>query len=283
MNKLSLRIKILTVLFAGSLVFTACNENKETEGTERTGEVTKDTVAEVNTNLDLPDMVSIPSPVELFELIREGGATFKGDLMNSPDNSDKYNNSKIKAINFGVYAADLSYASVFDKNQQTFSYFKVTMEMANQLGLMKGFDEKMLNRISENINNSDSLFFLATEAYLNARNHLDNEEDADLFPLMIYGGWLESVYIAVNSVDNFSQDDEVLLRVAEQGAFIENVIDLLQTFNTNEDLADVIEELIEIQMVFDELMENDDDTLITKEQFDRIKSLVLEYRSKYVS
>lgn len=281
MNKLALKTGILSLIFAFALVFNGCDNSKDVDS-GRTGEVPKDTVIDENINFDLPDEIAIPSPVELFELILEGGANFKNDLLNSPDNMDKYTNSKIKAINFGIYAADLSYASVFNKNQQTFSYFKVTMEMASQLGLMKGFDEKMMDRISNNIDNSDSLFFLATEAYINARNHLDNEEDANLFPLMIYGGWLESVFIAVNSVDNFTQKDEVLLRVSEQGIFIENVIELLQSFGSDENLADVMEELIEIQMAFDELMENDEETIMTKEQYKKIQTLVNKLRNKYV-
>lgn len=281
MNKIATKIGILSLVLSLGVFLFSCGDEKETEGSSRTGEVKKDTVNK-QIDLNLPDEISIPSPTELFELIQEGGANFKTDLINSPDNQDKYTNSKIKAINFGIYAADLSYTSVFNQNQKTFSYFKVTMELANQLGLMKGFDEKMMNRISNNINNSDSLFFLATEAYINARNHLDNEEDANLFPLMIYGGWLESVYIAINSVDNFSQDDEVLLRVSEQGILLENVLELIQSFQNNDDLVDIIEELIEIQMAYDELMENDEETIMTKAQYENIKKLVNGLRNKYV-
>lgn len=281
MNKIATKIGILSLILSLGVFFYSCGDDKKTEGSSRTGEVTKDTL-DKKIDLNIPDEISIPSPVELFELIQTGGANFKTDLINSPDNQDKYTNSKIKAINFGIYAADLSYTSVFNQNQKTFSYFKVTMELANQLGLMKGFDEKMMDRISKNINNSDSLFFLATEAYINARNHLDNEEDANLFPLMIYGGWLESVYIAVNSVDNFAQDNEVLLRVSEQGILLENVLELIQSFQNNDELVDIIEELIEIQMAYDELMENDEETIMTKAQYEKIKTIVNNLRNKYV-
>ena len=59
---------------------------------------------------------SIPSPIELAQLIQRAGAKYNKNLLNSIDNVGKYESNSSKALNLGVYGADLSYTSVFDNN-----------------------------------------------------------------------------------------------------------------------------------------------------------------------
>ena len=76
-------------------------------------------------------------------------AHFISDAMNPPENMDKYVTTNMKAVNFGIYAADLAYSTVFEKNQSSLSYFKNVKKMAESLGLSEGFDEIMSKRIDK--------------------------------------------------------------------------------------------------------------------------------------
>ncbi|HBS87187.1 MAG: hypothetical protein A2W91_03130 [Bacteroidetes bacterium GWF2_38_335] len=279
MNRLFMKSVSLFFLIGIIVFISSCNTTEEKE----TGTKTKDTV-ENDTVIkeDLADVYSLPSPTELYDLMQQGGAKFKSEILNDVNNVKKYSTTKSKAINFGIYASDLAYCSVFNNNQKTFLYFKVAKDLADQLGLTKGFDEKMMNRINKNLNNSDSLFQIATDSYTSAKNAMGNDASSALFPLMIYGGWLEGAYIATRSVDNFKQDNPVLMRVAEQGVMLQMLVEFLQTFEKTADVADVINELIDVQMAFDELMENDEETVMTKAQFEKISKLIFTLRNKYV-
>jgi hypothetical protein len=87
--------------------FSSCGEEVSTEKEKViVGENVEDT-----TFLDMPELdadmaYSVPTPNELFAVIKESGVLYDGSILNSPDNREKYSSKKIQALNFGVYFAD---------------------------------------------------------------------------------------------------------------------------------------------------------------------------------
>lgn len=65
---------------------------------------------------------ALPSPVETAYLIQNSGVSYNMDLSNPTANVDNYSTTMQKALNFGVYGADLSYASLFNQTQTTIQY-----------------------------------------------------------------------------------------------------------------------------------------------------------------
>ena len=61
----------------------------------------------------------IPTAFEVIKLINNAGATYILSLSNPVENVDKYFTEKSKAINLGIYGADLSYASTYQMKQET--------------------------------------------------------------------------------------------------------------------------------------------------------------------
>ncbi|MBU1719442.1 MAG: MFS transporter, partial [Bacteroidetes bacterium] len=223
----------------------------------------------------------IPSPAELYIFLKEEKVHFNKNLTNPTGNASKYNTTVKKAINFGVYASDLAYCSLFEQNQQTLDYYAVAKQLGDELGIVEGFDESVAERIDKNINNSDSLYKITSEAYWDAYTYLESQEKTSVLPFISTGSWLESVHIAIESVENFASDDEVVARVVEQELLLENLLGFLNTCDKDENLDPIIKDLKELMVVFEDLY-NNEDVLITKPQFDAISSKVASIRKQFV-
>ncbi|MCC7051452.1 MAG: hypothetical protein IT239_06730, partial [Bacteroidia bacterium] len=65
---------------------------------------------------------SIPPPVEITSLIKESGVPFQAEILNATDNTSKYTINYYKALNLGVYGADLGYINLYEKTYQSLKY-----------------------------------------------------------------------------------------------------------------------------------------------------------------
>ena len=63
----------------------------------------------------------------------------------------KYQTTRARAINLGIYGTDINYASMFNQTQETLFYVKCAKTLANNLGVMNAFDKETLDRIEGNI------------------------------------------------------------------------------------------------------------------------------------
>jgi hypothetical protein len=96
------------------------------------------------------------------------------------------------------------------------------------------------------------------------------------------GGWIESVYIAINSVEKFDANNEVVMRITEQSYLLENLLDYLKTLRKDPDTERYIKMLIELQYSFDKLYDNPESTLITKDQYKEISQKVKAIRAEMI-
>ncbi len=226
------------------------------------------------------DAFKLPSPIELFIYLKENEATFQKDVLSS---ENEFYTTKSKALNFGIYASDLAYASVFSENQKTFSYYKLVKTLADELDLTEGFDEKMTNRVKENINNTDSLYEITNDAYWEACSFLDSQGRQNILSYVTIGGWLESVYIALNTVDKFDGENKIVIRIAEQHLLLDNLLDHLnQKHKGDEEMAELITKLTDLQLSFDLLYENKEE-VITKAQYKEISKKITALRQELVN
>jgi hypothetical protein len=115
---------------------------------------------------------SLPSPIETAMLIKRSGVQFNESLLNRTDNYSKYTTTLQKALNLGIYSADLSYASMFDQTQIAIQYMGISKIMAQDLGVLNAIDEEIIHRLETNINSRDSIMEIITESFLNSDIYL---------------------------------------------------------------------------------------------------------------
>jgi len=249
-NTLIFRTSLYSLLIAGViLIQSSC---AETQNRDKKEENKEEESKPKNTNLlKLSGKVfSIPSPIQTAFLIKESGASFQADVLNATDLVTNYATTNKKALNLGVYGADLGYSTIYDQTQEAISYMAVTKRLSNELGISNLFDEKMLKRFESNLGNQDSLLGLVSDAFKFADRYLKENKQNDLSVMILAGGWVETLYFACK-LNETNGSDVIKKRIGEQKITIKNLINLLKPFQEDESMSELIVELEALKEIYD--------------------------------
>jgi len=300
------RKKIIAGLFCASVALAAVSCSGSSEDNEVTNvEITDSTATEVDTLASESDRdidYSVPTPNELFEIIKLQGGEQQMNLVNPLENSENYIELKSKAINFGVYSADVAYLSCFGIGTDFLKYFSKIEELGEELGISGAFDADVMDRIEDNEGDSDSLFMLSNETYYDSYFYLEENDKGVELSLIMAGGYVESLYIICNLVETYSDNDPIVRKVGDQKLVLENLIDFISVYAEDGSVSEVIDDMLDLSLVFEENMEfeetesavsnHEDGTLMlsgggsfkmTETAFEAIKAKANELRDKYTN
>jgi hypothetical protein len=282
--------------------FSSCGEEVSTEKEKViVGENVEDT-----TFLDMPELdadmaYSVPTPNELFAVIKESGVLYDGSILNSPDNREKYSSKKIQALNFGVYFADLAFASSFEENASILGYFSTIKVLSDELGISNALDAAIYEKAQMSLesNDSDSLLFLSNDTYFQAYSYLEENERGSTLALIVLGGWIESLYIMTN-LGEYEEGSNLVARIGEQKLTVGNLMGFMMKYQDDSNVLEVMEELADIEELFWSFEEVEGEKvetsqegdvyvlsggstiIVSAEQYEKLKELVSELRNEII-
>ena len=227
-------------------VFTSCSGS---EGDDVTTIIDDTTSVAVEAHLEVE--YAVPTPNELFEIIKLQGGEKRGDLVNPLENREKYVESSEKAMAFGIYSADLAYMSCFGVGTDFLKYMKVIEEMGAELGISGAFDEDLMDRIETNEGDSDSLFAISNETYYDSYLYLEENGKGVELSLIMSAGYIESLYIICNLVEKFEKEDPIINKIGDQRLVLENLMDFIATYSDDADVQKMINDLQTLHEIFE--------------------------------
>lgn len=289
--------KLVLALLIGLPVslLTSCSD--DSKSTDEVVEVVEEVVEEEENK----SYYQIPSPDEMFAFIKESGLKYNSASLNPIQNATSYNDPKSQALNFGIYSADLAYTAAFEEYQESIKYFGSIQKLGDQIGLSSAFDKALVERIQNNLDNADSLVAITNTSYFSVVDYLEQNEQGDKLGLVASAGWLETVYIAANSI-NYDKDKAAVERLADQKLTLDNLIAYLDKYSSNADVKEVLGTFMELEEAFAKLDEVDSGAgislkkkeggkmvlgggssiKITKDQFEALKMKISEVRNNIV-
>lgn len=209
---------------------------------------TKDTTKKQNV------FYSIPSPIQLGQFLKRSGASYDIKVLNSLDNASKYSSTTKKALNLGVYGADLSYSAIFNQTQEIQSYLNSSKKLAEDLGISNSFSKETIKRMETNIANKDSVLQIISEIFLNSNESLKDNDQSGISSLVITGGFIEGLYVGTHVAKTVKKNEGIITRIAELKGSLNNLITILSLEKQNADIVDVINDLKSIKEVYDEML-----------------------------
>ena len=243
---------------------------------------------------------SIPSPIQLGQMLQRAGATYDKKVLNPTDNASKYTSVNSKALNLGVYGADLSYSAVFNQPQEVMSYLTSSKKLAEELGITTSFSASMMERMEKNTGNRDSLLYIISELFLSSNEALKENDQSHISVLVLAGGFIEGMYVGTQVAKTVKDNKAIYLRIGEFRGSLNNLIMLVSTVN-NSDVSEVLTDLRSIKAVYDEssVVEEKATTAVdttkkvmtiggksnyklSNEQIEKITSLVATIRAKII-
>jgi hypothetical protein len=237
-------LKSVLLFSVSSLLIVSCGNHSDEAETESHPENAKAATIKINNAI-----FSVPSPIQTALLIKKSGVAFKPAFLNSPDKAEHYATAYAKALNVGVYGADLGYVAIYDQKQEAFKFMKATKALAEELNISDAFNNDLMDRFNRNMNNKDSLLSLISVAYRTTSAYLKNNDQNDICGLIVAGGWIESLHLATE-VYNLSANEEVKVRIAEQKTSLKSVIAILSPYADRPEYTGLITSLKNLETLY---------------------------------
>ena len=181
------------------------------------------------TNNSETNLYTLPSPMQIANILKKAGLKYYPGLTNSTDNYSKYNisNTVNKTLVMGVYLSDLSYCMLNKQTDEGKKYFKTCTQLSESIGLAKAFqDNNVPMRLEKNMNNDDSVSNIMSEIQLQSDNMLEENQQEYISAIAFTGAWIECMYIGTQ-VYAKEKNVNVATNIVEQMGIAENIIKAL--------------------------------------------------------
>lgn len=218
----------------------------------------------------------LPTSFEVTNMINSIEASYILDLANPVSNVDKYFTAKDKALNLGVYSADLSYASTYNMKQDVMYLMKVSEQLIKEMNITGVFSAELIKKFEANIDNKEILTELITNSFFETYEYLVKLNKEDLSLLVLVGSWVEALYISCNISQTVYENPELVKIILHQKSSLKKLIDLLIPHTDHESIREILIDLESIKNTYNEIEE----TAITEKQLNQVIEQTKSLRNK---
>lgn len=270
-----------------SVAFSACNNVGSDK--EVVDAISVDTVATIDSTKAVPavkyDLVisDIPFPFEILDNLYSKGIPFDQDIMNPVSNIRKYNQYNSKALNLGIYGADLAYTVTYEQFQQMGPYIKNTKKLAEDLNIPFAFNQEMMDKYNKFKSNKDSLTRVVYDSYSEVDKALKGDERVGMAALVVTGSWLEGLYLSTKTFVNATKTDEnsnMYKVIGDQKKSLNIVVKLLQEYKEDPFFEKLIKELNEITSEYNSMPRKatlkEKELLLINEKVGKLRNRIIE-------
>lgn len=289
------------MLLAGLMMSCASDSSKQDRVKVDVEEIEGDKVVKSGVQTARQIFYSLPSPLETAMILKRSGAQYNPEILNPEENLSRYTTTKSMALNLGIYSTDLSYASLFDQTPESIKYMTASKKLAENLGILNAIDDKIIQRLEENVNNRDVIMDIISETFLNTNSILEENDRVAIGSIILVGGWIEGLYIATSLVDDIgTTDNELVERIIDQKLSLSSVQNLLAQHKHMPDIQAVMSDIEELGMIYDKIQISVSKIEVVKDSsatttlhsknvfsvspqvFQELKDKVAEIRTKYI-
>ncbi len=249
MFKTSIKISCFILFFTLSGITFGCQNKKPS--VEKTPEIEAPQDQKFKSVKTL--FYNVPSPIEITEIIKKMDLPYHRDLMNPVSNADNYLSQADIAINIGIYGADLSYIRIYEQFQDAARYLAVIKKFTRELGIPEEQEKITAQRMEANIENQDSLLSIITDTFTKSDSYLKENQRGGVAALIIFGGWIETLYLATNIVDLKNPQKDMVNLISQQKHSVKNLIGLLNQYRDNYKINQILPDLKRLDAKFQEI------------------------------
>jgi len=244
---------IFTSLFlalSAILAMTPCNNtaNQDKQANQSAADTIKKDVNLSPENRNL--LYQFPTPFEVTMMLQRAKAGFIFNITNSPANVTKYSTEKAKALNLGVYSADLAYSSTYNYVDETNKFIACTGKLANDLGIAGVYDPGIVERVKKFNNNKDSLVNMVTKIFNGTNDFLSKNNRNQIAVLVAAGTFVEALYLTA-SLNQVAADNKAISTVIfKQKENLDKLITILTAYNMDSELKPVGDEVSKLKAIY---------------------------------
>ncbi len=209
----------------------------------------------------------LPSSFEITTLLNEAGAPYILSISNPASNAGNYFTQTEKAINLGIYGADLSYASTYMMKQETMLYLDASKKLTDEIEISSAFNQTYAERVESNLENGDSLISIISDSFLDTYNYLTQNNQDKLAILVMAGSWIEGLYITTQIAITAQENEALLDIILHQKSSLKTLIDIMEPIKGDEDVTEISNALNELKEYYDAIEDQMSDEIFEKITF----------------
>lgn len=239
--------KYLVAFTLAAGLFTACKDDSKSDEDKEDLVETNDTVGGV-VNVG-GELFSVPSPVQTALLVQKSGVNYDKSVLAASNKVNTFSTDFARALNLGIYGADLGYVSLYNQTQDALSYLASIKQLCDKLGISAAFDAPTMNRIKSNITNKDSMMVLVGIAYRASDAYLKNNQRREVSSLILAGGWIEGMHFSLAAYKT-KPSNELRVRIAEQKQGLTSLVRVLSQ-NSSKEASELATQLADLAKVYE--------------------------------
>lgn len=216
-------------LVAGMTGCTSSNNNELADLSSQDADSAVVVSAEV-----MGDMIqNISSPVEMANQIKNTGIQFNQSTIHAAGMESNYETSFKRALNLGIYSADLGYINTFGKNLVVVDYLSSIKRLADGIGVGQFLDFQLLSRMAKDNTNLDSLKQISVTSFNNIDKYLRDQRRSNVSTAIVVGTWVEGIHIT-SSVIQQTNDEGLINRLGEQKSIVDILEIVVRTYASSD-------------------------------------------------
>jgi uncharacterized membrane-anchored protein YhcB (DUF1043 family) len=258
------------------LSFTSLTSCKDKASKKQQKKVEMEQVQTIESQIQ-KNVYPLPSSAEVIKMLTQLEVGYIIGTTNPVANTRKYFSSTTRAINLGVFGADLSYVTLYNIQQEVINYLNAIRSLANELNMSKIYNEELYTKIKQNFDNRDELVKILTGSFNDTYAYLSENDQQPLALLVVGGAWVEGMYLTTHVSEAAYQVAGISKVLLEQKKSFELYLDITKPYATDPSVGDFVKLLDPVKKVYEGLS-----TSLTEQNIKDITLAVDGVRSQIV-
>ncbi|MGA2405425.1 MAG: hypothetical protein ABSF81_01570 [Bacteroidales bacterium] len=263
---------ILPLLIICFTCLTSCKDKT----TAKQKKVMKEQVKVIENQIET-NVYPLPTSAEVIKMLTELEVGYIIGISNPVENSKKYFSSSTRAINVGVFGADLSYATLYNIQQEVINYMDAIRLLANELNMSKIYNEELYTKIKQNFDNRNELVKILTSAFNDTYAYLSDNEQQPLALLVVGGAWVEGMYLTTHVSEAAYQVAGISKVLLEQKKSFDLFLEITKPYANDPSVSDFVKLLDPVKKVYEGI-----GTSLTEQNIKDITKVIVGVRSQIV-
>jgi hypothetical protein len=221
----------------------------------------------------------IPSVFDVTEMLNQIEASYISGIANDPTKAEKYFSEKAKALNLGIYTADLAYSTTYNQKVDIQNYFKAIETLVTDISLKPAFKSDLPNQIEANIDNKAKLVEVVTGMFQDAYSYLNNQDRSEISYLILAGTVVEGLYLTCNLSENTFQNPKLVEAILYQKDPLMKLEGLMLGYSESELTSAVLEDIQSLNAIYGQ---QEGSNSITEEQVKALTEALNKIRASYI-
>lgn len=195
-------------------------------------------------------LYKMPTPFEVTMLLEEAKAGYIFDITNPVGNIGKYMTEKSKAINLGVYSADMAYSATYNYIDNTNQFLGCTSKLADELGIAGIYHPDIVEKVKKFDNNKDSLVALVSNIFVSTNDFLSKNNRNQVAVYIAAGAFVEGLYLASSLNIVAENNKEITAILYRQQNNFNQLMSILDLYQGDVSMTSLYDEMLKLKPAF---------------------------------